>query len=112
MIKMAPDCQHLNLIQKVEVFESLLQNTSGHDLRKALCRLKSPSASVSISISISLRRPLQPAAAVGGRAPTPAPGHCGRRTLPRASTCTLCFVQRQAELARAKMHGCCRRARE
>ena len=79
MIKMSPDYQQLTLIQKVEVFESLLQNTSAHDLRKALW-LKSPSASVLSSISISLRCPFHPAAAVGGRAPTPAraPSHALR----------------------------------
>ena len=64
MIKMAPDYQHLTLIQKVEVFESLLQNTSGHDLRKALW-LKSPSAELWLDRRIHFTRSLACMSMVG-----------------------------------------------
>lgn len=45
MLKMAPDYDHLTLIQKVEVFEHALQLSSGDDLAKLLW-LKSPSSEV------------------------------------------------------------------
>lgn len=43
---MAPDYDHLCLMQKVEVFEHALKNTNGDDLAKLLW-LKSPSSEVS-----------------------------------------------------------------
>ncbi|KAG9508887.1 Serine/threonine-protein kinase mTOR, partial [Fragariocoptes setiger] len=45
MLKMAPDYDHLTLMQKVEVFEHALANTFGDDLAKLLW-LKSPSSEV------------------------------------------------------------------
>ena len=44
---MAPDYDHLTLMQKVEVFEHALSNTNGDDLAKLLW-LKSPSSEVLI----------------------------------------------------------------
>ena len=44
---MAPDYDHLTLMQKVEVFEHALSNTNGDDLAKLLW-LKSPSSEVII----------------------------------------------------------------
>ena len=43
---MAPDYEHLTLMQKVEVFEHALEHTQGDDLAKLLW-LKSPSSEVS-----------------------------------------------------------------
>ena len=45
MLKMAPDYEHLPLINKVEVFEHSLEQTAGDDLAKLLL-LKSPSSEV------------------------------------------------------------------
>lgn len=45
MLKMAPDYDHLTLIQKVEVFEYALESSQGDDLAKLLW-LKSPSSEV------------------------------------------------------------------
>ncbi|XP_032242839.2 serine/threonine-protein kinase mTOR [Nematostella vectensis] len=45
MLTMAPDYDHLTLMQKVEVFEHALANTNGDDLAKLLW-LKSPSSEV------------------------------------------------------------------
>ncbi|XP_057312523.1 serine/threonine-protein kinase mTOR-like [Hydractinia symbiolongicarpus] len=45
MLRMAPDYEHLTLMQKVEVFEHALANTHGDDLAKVLW-LKSPSSEV------------------------------------------------------------------
>ena len=45
--QMAPDYDHLTLMQKVEVFEHALSNTNGDDLAKLLW-LKSPSSEVLI----------------------------------------------------------------
>lgn len=45
MLKMAPDYDHLTLLQKVEVFEYALKQTKGNDLAKLLW-LKSPSSEV------------------------------------------------------------------
>eukprot|EP00795_Rhopilema_esculentum_P000207 gene207-9842_t len=45
MLRMAPGYDHLTLMQKVEVFEHALGNTSGDDLAKVLW-LKSPSSEV------------------------------------------------------------------
>lgn len=45
MLRMAPDYDHLTLMQKVEVFEHALANTHGDDLAKLLW-LKSPSSEV------------------------------------------------------------------
>ena len=45
MTKMAPDLDHLTLMQKVEVFEHALQSTAGDDLAKLLW-FKSPSSEV------------------------------------------------------------------
>lgn len=42
---MAPDYDHLTLMQKVEVFEHAVNNTAGDDLAKLLW-LKSPSSEV------------------------------------------------------------------
>jgi len=46
MLRMAPDYDHLTLLQKVEVFEHALEHTQGDDLAKLLW-LKSPSSEVS-----------------------------------------------------------------
>lgn len=48
---MAPDYEHLTLMQKVEVFEHALDYTQGDDLAKLLW-LKSPSSEASIDIHI------------------------------------------------------------
>ncbi|XP_071946239.1 serine/threonine-protein kinase mTOR-like [Antedon mediterranea] len=45
MLRMAPDYEHLTLMQKVEVFEHALEHTQGDDLAKLLW-LKSPSSEV------------------------------------------------------------------
>ncbi|XP_029434781.1 serine/threonine-protein kinase mTOR isoform X2 [Rhinatrema bivittatum] len=45
MLRMAPDYDHLTLMQKVEVFEHAVNNTAGDDLSKLLW-LKSPSSEV------------------------------------------------------------------
>lgn len=45
-LQMAPDYDHLTLMQKVEVFEHAVNNTAGDDLAKLLW-LKSPSSEVS-----------------------------------------------------------------
>ena len=45
MLRMAPDYDHLSLMQKVEVFEHALEHTQGDDLSKLLW-LKSPSSEV------------------------------------------------------------------
>ena len=44
-LKMAPDYDHLTLMQKVEVFEHALEHTQGDDLAKILW-FKSPSSEV------------------------------------------------------------------
>jgi len=64
MMKLAPDYQHLTLIQKVEVFEYTLNHTSGHDLRKALW-LKSPSAEVWLDRRLNFTRSLAVMSMVG-----------------------------------------------
>lgn len=51
MLKMAPDYDHLPLMNKVEVFEYSLENTEGDDLAKLLL-LKSPSSEVYIGFSV------------------------------------------------------------
>lgn len=48
---MAPDYDHLTLMQKVEVFEHAVNNTAGDDLAKLLW-LKSPSSEVREPIRI------------------------------------------------------------
>lgn len=48
---MAPDYDHLTLMQKVEVFEHALSNTNGDDLAKLLW-LKSPSSEVKKSYQV------------------------------------------------------------
>jgi phosphatidylinositol kinase/protein kinase (PI-3 family) len=45
-LQMAPDYDHLMLMQKVEVFEHALEHTQGDDLAKILW-YKSPSSEVS-----------------------------------------------------------------
>ncbi|KAG7259350.1 hypothetical protein CRUP_032800, partial [Coryphaenoides rupestris] len=45
MLRMAPDYDHLTLMEKVEVFEHAVNNTAGDDLAKLLW-LKSPSSEV------------------------------------------------------------------
>lgn len=45
LMQMAPDYDHLTLMQKVEVFEHAVNNTAGDDLAKLLW-LKSPSSEV------------------------------------------------------------------
>jgi len=64
MIKMAPDYQHLTLIQKVEVFDYCLRHTDGHDLRKAMW-LKSPSAEAWLDRRINFTRSLAVMSMVG-----------------------------------------------
>lgn len=46
LLQMAPDYDHLTLMEKVEVFEHAVNNTAGDDLAKLLW-LKSPSSEVS-----------------------------------------------------------------
>ena len=50
---MAPDYEHLTLMQKVEVFEHALEHTQGDDLAKLLW-LKSPSSEVNICMVLSM----------------------------------------------------------
>lgn len=45
VFQMAPDYDHLTLMEKVEVFEHAVNNTAGDDLAKLLW-LKSPSSEV------------------------------------------------------------------
>lgn len=45
LVQMAPDYDHLTLMQKVEVFEHAVNNTAGDDLARLLW-LKSPSSEV------------------------------------------------------------------
>ncbi len=45
--QMAPDYDHLTLMQKVEVFEHALEHTNGDDLAKILW-FKSPSSEVGV----------------------------------------------------------------
>lgn len=47
---MAPDYDHLTLMEKVEVFEHAVNNTAGDDLAKLLW-LKSPSSEVRLDFS-------------------------------------------------------------
>lgn len=47
---MAPDYDHLTLMQKVEVFEHALEHTQGDDLAKILW-YKSPSSEVKYTVS-------------------------------------------------------------
>ena len=49
MFQMAPDYDHLTLMEKVEVFEHAVNNTAGDDLAKLLW-LKSPSSEVICSL--------------------------------------------------------------
>lgn len=49
MLQMAPDYDHLTLMEKVEVFEHAVNNTAGDDLAKLLW-LKSPSSEVRSTI--------------------------------------------------------------
>lgn len=46
---MAPDYDHLTLMEKVEVFEHAVNNTAGDDLAKLLW-LKSPSSEVCVRV--------------------------------------------------------------
>ena len=55
MLRMAPDYEHLNLMQKVEVFEHAIANTQGDDLAKVLW-LKSPSSEVRVIVYKFLRK--------------------------------------------------------
>ena len=48
---MAPDYDHLTLMQKVEVFEHALENTNGDDLAKILW-FKSQSSEVSLRLCL------------------------------------------------------------
>ena len=48
MLRMAPDYEHLTLMQKVEVFEHALDSTKGDDLARLLW-LKSPNSEVRFS---------------------------------------------------------------
>lgn len=51
--QMAPDYDHLTLMQKVEVFEHALKNTNGDDLAKLLW-LKSPSSEVRVLFQLNI----------------------------------------------------------
>lgn len=51
VFQMAPDYDHLTLMEKVEVFEHAVNNTAGDDLAKLLW-LKSPSSEVSDALSL------------------------------------------------------------
>lgn len=58
LTQMAPDYDHLTLMQKVEVFEHAVNNTAGDDLAKLLW-LKSPSSEVHSTLcSLCTRCPL------------------------------------------------------
>lgn len=48
---MAPDYDHLTLMEKVEVFEHAVNNTAGDDLAKLLW-LKSPSSEVCVRVRV------------------------------------------------------------
>lgn len=50
VLQMAPDYDHLTLMQKVEVFEHALEHTQGDDLAKILW-YKSPSSEVKHTLS-------------------------------------------------------------
>lgn len=50
VLQMAPDYDHLTLMQKVEVFEHALEHTQGDDLAKILW-YKSPSSEVKHTVS-------------------------------------------------------------
>lgn len=52
---MAPDYDHLTLMQKVEVFEHALEHTQGDDLAKILW-YKSPSSEVSTHMNVYTKR--------------------------------------------------------
>lgn len=54
---MAPDYDHLTLMEKVEVFEHAVNNTAGDDLAKLLW-LKSPSSEVCSSFCKLLPLPM------------------------------------------------------
>lgn len=64
MLRMAPDYQHLTLIQKVEVFEYALANTTGQDLAKVLW-LKSQNAEVWLQRRTNYTRSLAVMSMVG-----------------------------------------------
>lgn len=55
VFQMAPDYDHLTLMEKVEVFEHAVNNTAGDDLAKLLW-LKSPSSEVRCSTSSLFQR--------------------------------------------------------
>lgn len=50
---MAPDYDHLTLMEKVEVFEHAVNNTAGDDLAKLLW-LKSPSSEVCMRVCVDV----------------------------------------------------------
>nr|XP_054768445.1 serine/threonine-protein kinase mTOR-like [Lytechinus pictus] len=56
MLRMAPDYEHLTLMQKVEVFEHALDYTQGDDLAKLLW-LKSPSSEHNTNQDIAVKHP-------------------------------------------------------
>ena len=57
--QMAPDYDHLSLMQKVEVFEHALEHTQGDDLSKILW-LRSPSSEVSsCCLPFPFRNPIE-----------------------------------------------------
>ncbi len=64
MVRLAPDYQHLTLIQKVEVFEYALANTTGQDLAKVLW-LKSQNAEVWLQRRTNYTRSLAVMSMVG-----------------------------------------------
>lgn len=75
MMQMAPDYDHLTLMQKVEVFEHAVNNTAGDDLAKLLW-LKSPSSEVGTHATV-WHTPLV------GRACSLAPAHLWGSSLSR-----------------------------
>jgi len=64
MLRMAPDYEHLMLMQKVEVFEHAIANTQGDDLAKVLW-LKSPSSEVWFDRRLNYTRSLAVMSMVG-----------------------------------------------
>lgn len=54
VLQMAPDYDHLTLMEKVEVFEHAVNNTAGDDLAKLLW-LKSPSSEVCVYVCACVR---------------------------------------------------------
>ena len=55
MLSLAPDYDHLMVIQKVEVFEHALESTSGEDLHKVWGCVEGVACSLQIRVMLSYR---------------------------------------------------------